>query len=76
MLSRYIVTHSEGKLSIDLVDPNAEMCERGYLDSLSYVGFLVFVEETYGVRILDHQLTGHLNTIAAVVDYVLSEASS
>jgi acyl carrier protein len=72
-LSRHIATHSDGKLSLADVDPEAEMCDRGYLDSLTYVSFLVFVEETYGVRILDHQLTGNLKTLSAVVDHVLGE---
>jgi acyl carrier protein len=47
------------------------MCDHGYLDSFSYVSFLVFIEETYGVRIPDHQLTGKLKTVSAVADFVL-----
>ena len=75
-LSAQIAAQSENKLAAESLDPNAEMCDAGYLDSLTYVGFLVFVEEKYGTRILDHQLTGNLRTIAAVADHVLAEKKS
>lgn|SRR5262245_16550128 len=76
-LVRQIVAQSENKLRQDAIDPDAEMCDRGYLDSLTYVAFLVFVEETYGVRIHDHQLTvGKLRTVSSVADWVLAESKS
>jgi acyl carrier protein len=71
-----IVKQSENALTDDAVDPSAAMCDRGYLDSLNYVAFLVFVEETYGVRILDYQLTSSLRTVSAVADWVLAHSKS
>jgi acyl carrier protein len=70
-LAAHIASLSENKLAPDAIDPDAKMCERGYLDSFTYVSFLVFIEETYGVRIPDHQLTGRLQTVSAVADFIL-----
>jgi acyl carrier protein len=71
-----IVKQSENGLAYDAVDPDAIMCDRGYIDSLSYVGFLLFIEETYGVRISDYQLTSSLRTVSAVADWVVVESKS
>ena len=75
-LAAQLVKQSENGLSYESIDPNAGMCDRGYLDSLSYVAFVVFVEETYGVRISDYQLTNSLRTVSAVADWVLAESKS
>lgn len=75
-LVQQIVKQSENELTSDSIDPDAAMCNRGYLDSLTYVAFLVFVEETYGVRISDYQLTNSLRTVSAVADWVLAESKS
>ena len=75
-LATQLVKQSENGLTYESIDPDAGMCDRGYLDSLSYVAFLVFVEETYGVRISDYQLTNSLRTVSAVADWVLGESKS
>jgi len=75
-LVKQIVTQSKNDLTYDSVDPDAAMCDRGYVDSLTYVAFLIFVEETYGVRISDYQLTSSLRTVSAVADWVLAESKS
>ena len=73
-LTLQIVAQSESKLTVADIDPEAEICDRGYLDSLTYVSFLVFVEDNYGVRILDHELTGNLRSVSAIADHLLREA--
>jgi acyl carrier protein len=75
-LVRQIVKQADNQLTYESVDPDAVMCDRGYIDSLTYVEFLVFVEETYGVRILDHQLRGNLRTVSEVADWILTESKS
>jgi acyl carrier protein len=75
-IATQLVKQSENGLTYESIDPDAGMCDRGYLDSLSYVAFLVFVEETYGVRISDYQLTNSLRTVSAVADWVLAESKS
>jgi len=73
-LTKQIIRQSENGLTYDSIDPNAGLCDRGYIDSLTYVAFLVFVEETYGVRISDYQLTNSLRTVSAVADWVLTHS--
>lgn len=75
-LVKQIVKQSENELAYDSIDPDAVMCDRGYLDSLTYVGFLLFVEETYGVSISDYQLTSSLRTVSAVADWVVAQSKS
>ena len=75
-LVEQIVKQSENALTYDSIDPDAVMCDRGYLDSLTYVAFLVFVEERYGVRISDHQLTSRLRTVSGVADWIQAESKS
>ena len=75
-LATHIASLSENRLSAEAVDPDKKMCDHGYLDSFTYVSFLVFIEETYGVRIPDHQLTGKLHTVSAVADFILQSAKN
>jgi len=70
-LRQHLAVKSAGRLSLEGIDPDAQLFDRGYLDSFSYVEFLAFIEETYGVRIDDAQLAGHLSTIAAMADHIL-----
>ena len=76
VLVQQIVKQSENALTYESIDPDAVMCDRGYLDSLTYVAFLVFVEERYGVRISDHQLTSRLRTVSGVADWIQAESKS
>lgn len=76
-LRRHIAEASGGRLRIDEVDADAQLFDRGYLDSFSYVEFLAFIEHSYRVRIDDSQLAGHLSTIAAMAEHILqAEAHS
>jgi acyl carrier protein len=74
-LRQHLALKSAGRLSLEGIDPEAQMFDRGYLDSFSYVEFLAFIEETYRVRIDDSQLAGHLSTIAAMANHILESES-
>ena len=71
-LRQQVAEKSGGRLSLDEVNPDAQMFDRGYLDSFSYVEFLAFIEQAYQVRIDDSELAGHLSTIAAMAAHVVS----
>ena len=73
---RHVAEGSRGRLTAQEIREDGELFDRGYLDSLSYVEFLVFIEHTYRVRIDDSQLAGHLSTIAAMAEYILQEQTS
>ena len=70
-LRRHLAEASGGRLRVDEVDADAQLFDRGYLDSFSYVEFLAFIERSYHVRIDDSQLAGHLSTIAAMAEHIL-----
>ena len=74
---RYRVAEgSRGRLRAHEIHEDAQLFDRGYLDSFSYVEFLVFIEERYRVRIDDSQLAGHLSTLATMADHILREQPS
>ena len=72
-LQDHVAEGSRGRLSATDVHPHGPLFDRGYLDSFSYVAFLAFIEEKYGVRIDDSQLAGHLTTIAAMAEHIVRE---
>ena len=72
-LRRQVALGSGGRLRAQEIDEDAQLFDRGYLDSFSYVEFLAFIEHTYRVRIDDSQLAGHLSTIAAMAEHILQE---
>lgn len=69
-LRAWVAELSGGRLRAEALDPNARMCDRGYLDSVTYVQFLARVEATFGVVIPEHRLTGSLGTLAAVAAHL------
>jgi acyl carrier protein len=75
-LRRHLAELSPGRLRAEEIQEHAPLFDRGYLDSFSYVEFLAFIEQTYGVRIEDSQLAGHLTTIAAMAEHILREQTS
>lgn len=75
-LRQQVAQGSGGRLTAQEIREDAELFDRGYLDSFSYVEFLAFIEQTYGVRIDDSQLAGRLNTIAAMAEHILQQQTS
>ena len=67
---------SGGRLRAPEIHEDAPLFDRGYLDSFSYVEFLVFIERTHGVRIDDSQLAGRLGTIAAMAEHIVREQTA
>lgn len=65
-----IVALSEGKLSLDEVDPSGDVFDYGYLSSLTAVIFLTQIEERYGVEIEDLELVEVLTTLQAVAQRI------
>jgi acyl carrier protein len=75
-LRHHVAEGSQGRLRAREIQEDGQLFDRGYLDSFSYVEFLAFIEQTYGVRIDDSQLAGQLNTIAAMAEHILRERTS
>ena len=70
-LRDHVAAGSRGRLRAEDVHGDGLLFDRGYLDSFSYVELLAAIEETYGVRIEDSELAGHLTTIEAIADHIL-----
>jgi acyl carrier protein len=69
-LRRHVVELSEGRLSLERVDARAKMFDHGYVDSMSAVMLLAFVDETWGVEIDDTELLGTAATIEGLAGLV------
>ena len=74
-LRRQIGVQSRGRLTPEDVDPDVHVYEYGYLDSLSYVEFLLHVETTWGVRVGDVQFVSRFNTVRALAAHLASARS-
>lgn len=65
-----IAALSRGRLRPGEVDADAHLLDRGYLDSLSYVEFLLYVETDWAVRVPDAHLIGRFNTLRALAAHI------
>jgi acyl carrier protein len=65
-----IAAQSRGRLASEDVDVDVNVCDYGYLDSFGYVEFLLYVETTFGVRVLDVQFVGRFNTLRALAAHI------
>jgi acyl carrier protein len=69
-LKAKIAELSNGQISAEAVDPRAILFDFGYVDSLSAVTLISFIEETYSVSISELDLVGSLNTLESLSDHV------
>jgi acyl carrier protein len=69
-LCTYLAGKSRAQLTPDQLDPAGNVWLAGYVDSLSYVEFLVHIQERYGVEVSDVDLTGPLNSIQALASFI------
>jgi len=70
VLCDYLAGKSRARLSAAQMNPDANVWTAGYVDSLAYVEFLVFIEETYGVTVSDVDIVGELNTLRALARHI------
>lgn len=75
-LRRFFAERSGGALTADAVDPTRHLFDAGYLDSMSSLTLLDFIEERYGVVVPEVELVGGLATLAALAEYVARNASA
>jgi acyl carrier protein len=76
VLRRQVALGSGGRLRAQEIDEGAQLFDRGYLDSFSYVEFLALIEHTYRVRIEDSHLAGHLSTLEAMAEHIVNAQAS
>ncbi len=60
--------------SENTLEESDSFLEKGIIDSTGVLELVSFIEETYGIRVEDHELLPeNLDTIAAVTAYVLKK---
>jgi acyl carrier protein len=57
------------------LDENADLYEKGYVDSLSAAQFLLLSEKQFGVRLPDWLLGGRAKSLTELSDYIADELS-
>ncbi len=71
-----LATLSDGRLSVEAIDPAASLIDHGYLDSLSAATFLAQIEEEYGIEITEVDLVGRLASLEALAIHLHREATA
>jgi acyl carrier protein len=69
-LRQQLAQISDGKLSVDAIDPSAHIFDYGYVDSLSAVTFLAHIEERFGVQIEDVDLVEKYFCLEAIAHHI------
>jgi acyl carrier protein len=69
-----LVELADGKLSGAAIDSSRHLFDHGYVDSLSAVMLLAFVEERWGVEIEDTELLGECCTLDAIARRIAAGA--
>ena len=75
-LRRKLIELSDGKFGSEEIDPAASILDYGYVDSLSAVRLLDFIEERYSVVVPETELVGRANSLEGLAAYVEQERSS
>ena len=75
-LRALIAEQSDGELTADEVPAGAQLLDEGILDSLSSAKVIAFIDESYGVRIDESDLTGRLATLEALVAHIADNRES
>lgn len=75
-LRRQVVELSNGELPEQAIDTSAPLLDYGYVDSLSAVTLLHFVEERYGVAVPEIDLVGPLNSLEALARHIGSQTGT
>jgi len=75
-LRAFVAERSDGKLAAADVDPAQHLFDSGYVDSLSSLGLLAFVEERTGVAVSEVDLVSRFNTLDALARHVRERAGA
>ena len=75
-LRRFFAERSGGALTPDAIDPSVHLFNSGYVDSMSSLALLDFIDERYGVTVPEVELVGPLCTLAGLAGYVAERSRS
>ena len=69
-LRRFFAERSGGALTPDAIDPSVHLFNAGYVDSMSSLSLLDFIDERYGVTVPEVDLVGGLCTLSGLAEFV------
>lgn len=69
-LKQKVVELSKGQVDFDSIYSNAALCDYGYVDSLTAVDLITFIDGEYNVSISEVDLVGALNNLQALADHI------
>ena len=69
-LKQQLAELSEGKLDAGSIEATGHLFDYGYVDSLSAVMFLAWIEESFGVHIEDLDLIEKYTTLDAIARHI------
>jgi len=75
VLRRRVAEISDRGVAFDDIDPTVSILDYGYVDSVSSVRLLGFIEERYGVDVPETELVGRANSIEGLAEYIEREAA-
>jgi acyl carrier protein len=75
-LRRFFAERSGGALTPDAIDASVHLFNAGYVDSMSSLSLLDFIDDRYGVTVPEVDLVGGLCTLAGLADYVAERSTS
>jgi acyl carrier protein len=75
-LRGFFAERSGGALTADAIDPSVHLFNAGYVDSMSSLTLLDFIEERYGVTVPEVDLVGPLCTLSGLAAYVAEHSTS
>ena len=75
-LRGFFAERSGGELTPDAIDPSVHLFNAGYVDSMSSLTLLDFIDERYGVTVQEVDLVGPLCTLSGLAAYVAARSIS
>jgi acyl carrier protein len=74
-LRRFLAERSDGSLTPHAIDRTLRLFDAGYMDSMTSLALLDFLEERYGVEVPEVELVGGLGTLASLAEYVAERST-
>jgi len=70
-LETFILTDFGAELDMKKLDPDQDLLEQGIIDSLGIMRVIVFMEETFGIKVIDEEIVpDNFQTLNNMVNFI------
>lgn len=70
-LEKYLLTEIAADLGRQSLAPDEDLLEQGIIDSLGILKLILFIEETYGIKIIDEEIVPeNFQTLNVMVKFI------